>query len=316
VYLHDRHGWSLNQHRRTIRSWWPWLHAEIRDAAEGIEDAHAIFATGWETAYRILTSPAKGVRFYFVQDFEPAFYAAGSQALLAEATYRFGFHGVTAGRWLAQSLERDYRMATDYFDFGCDLERYGLEDRSDRSGVCFYSRPSTPRRAFELGIAALDIFAEHHPDVPIHLYGGSVPRVPFTAVDHGILAPSELNHLYNRCLAGLVLSATNVSLVPLEMLAAGCTPVVNDAPQNRIVLDNPEVVYAPATPFSLANALTGLVSRRPAEREAAARAARASVEGASWDDAGAVVERVMRRVVESARPTRALPRIDEANVAV
>ncbi len=297
VYLHDRHGWSLDQHRRTMRAWWPWLQAEIRSAAGGIEDAHAIFATSWETAYPVLTSPARGARLYLVQDFEPWFYAAGSEALLAEATYRFGFHGVTAGRWLAELLEREYGMATDSFDFGCDLERYGLENETERAGVCFYSRPSTTRRAFELGVAALDIFAERHPEVDIHLYGGRTPRLPFAAIDHGVLTPTGLNRLYNRCMAGLALSATNVSLVPLEMLAAGCIPVVNDGAQNRIVLDNPEVVYAPATPFDLANALSALVSRPAGERRAAARAAAASVTAMSWDDAGAAVERVVREVV-------------------
>ena len=49
-----------------------------------------------------------------------------------------------------------------------------------------------------------------------------------------------------------MLSATNVSLVPHEMLAAGCIPVVNDAEHNRMVLDNAHVAYAPATPFELA----------------------------------------------------------------
>ncbi len=34
IYLPDRHGWSLEQHRRTMRAWWPALKAEIRDAAE------------------------------------------------------------------------------------------------------------------------------------------------------------------------------------------------------------------------------------------------------------------------------------------
>ena len=38
-----------------------------------------------------------------------SFYPAGSQSLLAEATYRFGFHGVTAGRWLAQRLAQRLR---------------------------------------------------------------------------------------------------------------------------------------------------------------------------------------------------------------
>jgi glycosyltransferase involved in cell wall biosynthesis len=335
IYLHDRHGWALEHHREKMRAWWPSLRAEIRDAAAGIEDSHAIFATSWETAYPVLTAPARGARLYLVQDHEPSFYAAGSESLLAQATYGFGFHGVTAGPWLARMLERDYGMAADHFDFGCDLDRYRQEsDRPDhdrlghdclgddglghdgldpgradpsrpdaaveRTGVCLYSRPSTPRRAFELAVAALDLFAERHPEVPIHLYGESVRGLPFAAHDHGLLTPEELGDLYNRCVAGLVLSATNVSLVPHEMLAAGCIPVVNDAEHNRVVLDNPEVAYAPATPFDLANALACLVDRPAAERRAAAQAASASVQGASWEDAGAQVERVIREVVGAA----------------
>jgi O-antigen biosynthesis protein len=300
IYLHDRHGWSLAQHERTIRRWWPALQAEIRDGAAGIDDAHAIFATSWETAYPVLSSPAKGVRFYFVQDLEPLFYPAGTEALLAEATYRFGFHGVTAGRWLAQRLEQQYGMPADSFDLGCDIGRYRLDAAAERTGVCLYSRPSTPRRAFELAVAALDLFAERHPEVEIHIYGESVSRLPFAVTDHGLLSADELNALYNRCVAGLALSATNTSLVPLEMLAAGCIPVVNDAEQNRVVLDNDEVAYAPATPFDLANALSGLVERPVGERDIAARVAAASVQGASWQDSGAAVEGIIRRVVASA----------------
>jgi O-antigen biosynthesis protein len=300
VYLHDRHGWSLEQHRRTIRAWWPWVKAEIRDAAEGIDDAHAVFATAWETAYVVLGSPARGARMYLVQDFEPWFYPAGSEALLAEATLRFGFHGVTAGRWLAELLRRDYRMPTDHFDFGCDLDRYSLDDTAERTGVCFFARPSTPRRAFGLGMAALDLFAARHPEVDIHLYGEPAGRPPFEAIHHGLLTPEELNDLYNRCVAGLVLSATNVSLVPYEMLASGCIPVVNDAEHNRVVLDNSEVVYAPATPFELANALGALVERPASERREAAHNAAASVRGTSWDEAGRTVEGIVRTVVEAA----------------
>lgn len=300
IYLHDRHGWSIAQHEKTIRTWWPALQAEIRDGADGIEDAHAIFATSWETAYPVLTSPARGSRFYLVQDFEPSFYAAGSEALLAEATYRFGFHGITPGRWLSERLSREYEMPADHFEFGCDLDRYSLDPAAERTGVCLYARPSTPRRAFELAVATLDLFAERHPEVDIHLYGESVGRLPFAATDHGLLTPEQLNELYNRCVAGLSLSATNISLVPYEMLAAGCVPVVNDAEQNRIVLDNPEVAYAPATPFDLANALAALVEKPAAERQAKAEAAAASVRGTSWDDAGVVVERVVRQVVEAA----------------
>ena len=296
LYLDDRHGWELDQHRATIREWWPYVKADVRDVADGIEDAHAIFATAWETAYITLASPARGVRFYLVQDFEPSFYAAGSEALMAEATYRFGFHGITAGRWLPRILQRDYAMAADPFDFGRDAV-YEQRSGTARTGVCFYARPETPRRAFELGVLALDLFAERHPEVDIHLFGRTVKKLPFAATQHGLLTPAELNDLYNRCVAGLVLSATNMSLVPHEMLAAGCIPVVNDAEHTRVVLDNPQVAYAPPTPFHLADALAALVERPAAERAAAAETAAASLRGASWGDAGDTVVAAVERVV-------------------
>lgn len=306
IYLHDQHGWELEQHRRTIRGWWPWLRADVRDLAAGMDDSHVVFATAWETAYPVLACPARGIRCYFVQDFEPAFHPAGSLAMLAESTYRFGFHGVTAGRWLAQRLQREYGMSADHFDFGCDLERYALDPAvqaaGGRSGLCYYCRPSTPRRAHELAVLTLELFAARHPGVDIHVYGEPAGPLPFAATHHGLLTPDGLNRLYNRCIAGLTLSATNVSLVPHEMLAAGCIPVVNDAEHNRVVLDNEHVAYAPPTPFELADALAALVRRPAAERAAAAAAAATSVRTTTWDAAGAQVERILLDLVRARAP--------------
>ena len=300
VYTVDRHAWEVGQHAQRIRSWWPWIDAEVRDAGGGIADAHAIFATGWETAYQALASPARGKRFYLVQDFEPSFYPAGSASLLAEATYTFGFHGVTAGRWLLERLRREYGMSGDYFNFGRDAT-YALDPSipaRQRNGVCFYSRPGTPRRAYELAVLALGLFAKRHPEIEIHVYGTEAKRLPFAVTNHGLQTPEQLNGLYNRCVAGLVLSATNVSLVPHEMLAAGCIPVVNDAEHNRIVLDNAHVAYS--SPFELATTLSRLVARPPAERIAAAKAAAASVQSTSWEDVGNRVVRIIEEAVTRA----------------
>jgi glycosyltransferase involved in cell wall biosynthesis len=298
--------WALSQHERNIRQWWPWIQTEVRNARAGIEDAHAIFATAWETAYPVLASPARGKRFYLVQDFEPSFYAAGSLSLLAEATYRFGFYGVTAGAWLSELLQREYGMAAEPFQFGRDPD-YALDPAvrpEERTGICFYARPGTPRRAYELAILSLDLLAEQRPDVEIHVYGQGAEgrRLPFPVTNHGLCTPAELNAIYNRCAGGLVLSATNVSLVPHEMLAAGCIPVVNDAEHNRVVLDNAHVAYASPTPFELANALVALVDRPVGERAAAAEAAAASVQDASWDGAGETVVRTVEKVVRRAAP--------------
>jgi glycosyltransferase involved in cell wall biosynthesis len=88
-----------------------------------------------------------------------------------------------------------------------------------------------------------------------------------------------------------------VSLVPYEMLACGCIPVVNDAEQNRLVLDNPEVLYVQPTPFELAQTLCALIERSVDERAIDADRAAASVQSRSWEAAGAVVEQAVRAVV-------------------
>jgi glycosyltransferase involved in cell wall biosynthesis len=304
IYVDDPHGWDIAQHQRTVATCWPWVKAEVRDLGDGVEDAHVLFATSWETAYPALVSPAAGSRCYFVQDFEPSFYPAGSEALLAEATYRFGFHGITAGRWLAQHLKERYGMAADHFDFGCDLERYRIERSPQRrNGVCYFSRPSTPRRAHQLAVLALEELARRDPGVEIHIYGEDPGPLAFDATIHGLLSPDELGALYNRCVAGFVISATNVSLVPHEMLAAGCIPVVNDAEHNRIVLDNDFVAYSPPTPFDLAETLFGLLAVDHDGVAARAEEAAHSVESVSWEKSGGQVEQALLRLLDEANPS-------------
>ena len=48
------------------------------------------------TAYDVRNFHSTIHKCYFVQDFEPWFYASGSAASFAEETYRFGFVGITA----------------------------------------------------------------------------------------------------------------------------------------------------------------------------------------------------------------------------
>jgi len=41
-------------------------------------------------------------------------------------------------------------------------------------------QPEAPRRAFELGLMALQLFAERHPDITIHFYGNRIGKLPFS----------------------------------------------------------------------------------------------------------------------------------------
>ena len=273
------------------------FNGRIANLNEGMEDAHAVVATSWQTAYPVFNAHCTGARFYFVQDYEPAFYPVGALSLLAENTYRMGLHGITAGRWLAQKLAVEFRMCSDSFEFGCDTRHYRRAEESRRSGVVFYARPEAARRGFELGVMALELFARRKPEIDIHLYGDRIGKLPFQFVDHGRITPQELNSIYNRCYAGLSLSFTNVSLVPHEMLAAGCIPVVNDAVHNRIVLDNSFVRYSPPSPQALASELEAVVMA--GDFDVLSQTAAASVRLATWDDAGATVASVLRKSLEA-----------------
>jgi hypothetical protein len=265
----------------------------VRDLDEGMEEAEAVFATSWPTTYPAFNSNSAGKRFYFVQDFEPLFYPTGALSFLAENTYRMGFHAITAGRWLAQKLSAEYRMAADAFEFGCDTVRYFRVPDRKRSGIVFYARPDAARRGFELGLLTVELIARKHPQIDIHFYGERMGKLPFTYIDHGHVTPEALNEIYNRCYAGLSLSLTNVSLVAHEMLAAGCIPVVNEATHNRLVLDNPFVRYAAPYPQALAAELSAVVAAH--DFEVLSASAAASVKLTSWDDAGATVEAILRR---------------------
>ena len=297
LYLHDVYCGDLDYQAEIVRRHYG-FRGPVARVQDGLQDAHAVFATAWPTAYPVFNARCAGKRFYFVQDFEPSFHPMGARAVLAENTYRMGFHGITAGRWLAARLHADYGMATDAFEFGCDVDRYARDPGVPRRGVAFYARPETARRGTELGLLALEVFARRRPDIEIHLYGGKVGATRLRCIDHGPLSPQALNALYNRCYAGLSLSLTNVSLVPHEMLAAGCIPVVNDAPQNRMVLDNPHVAYAPLDPHALAARLEEIVGA--SDFEARSQAAARSVHSVRWDQAGATVDAVLRRTLGGA----------------
>jgi glycosyltransferase involved in cell wall biosynthesis len=271
------------------------MNAPVQVGLAGLEDCDAVFATEWRTAYPVFNLNTRAKKFYFVQDFEPYFFPVSSESIFAENTYRFGFYGITAGRWLTEKLSTDYGMPCDYYEFGSDSDRYHFRNAEKRKKIFFYARPVTPRRGFEFGVLALELFHQRHPDYEIHFAGWNVDEYKFSFpfVNHSVMKLSELDELYNDCAAGLVISFTNMSLLPLELLSAGCIPVVNDAPNNTLVSANPYISYTPSSPRAMADALCEVVER--ADQADYARKAAASVQSLSWDDSGAKFESILKR---------------------
>lgn len=269
------------------------------DPGDPMDDIDAVFCTSWETAYTSYSLSTDCKRFYFVQDFEPYFYPVGGMYSLAENTYKMGFHGITAGGWLEKKLHEEYGMLTDSFDFGADLKTYNLTNTTKRKEILYYARPYTERRGFEVGILALDLFHSMHPDYTINIVGWDVSNydIAFPYKNLKTLEVSQLNDLYNRCVAGLVLSYTNMSLLPLELLGCGTIPVVNEGKNNQLVSDNPFIAYSSNDPHSLAAKLSEVVTRK--SRLKYAEEASASVKQHGWAASGAkfvnIIEREMKK---------------------
>lgn len=300
VSFYDVYGGDHQYYESVVRSYYN-FHGPVANVDSGMEDAHIVVATGWPTAYPVFNSRCAGKRFYFVQDFEPYFYPVGGTSALAETTYRMNFHGINIGKCFADKLRTEFGMTVDTFRYGCDISQYRRSPATPRSGVVFYARRESARRGFELGLMTLEVFAARNPGIEIHIYGDKLGKLRFPFIDHGHVTPKQLNGIYNRCFAGLSLSFTNVSLVALEMLAAGCIPVVNDTAQVRTDLDNPFVYYAPPYPQALAAQLESVVATR--DFESLSSSAAASVHTTTWDEAGATVDTILRRALQESTQT-------------
>lgn len=267
VYIYSTHDdMTIAQARENVRAYCNAKNLTFKryNAKLPMLESDALFATGWETAYPVFNEKTKARKFYFVQDFEPFFYPMGTEYILAENTYKFGFHGITAGGWLNEKLTNEYGMTCDHYDFGADPDLYSFKNKTRRKKVFFYARPVTERRGFDLGIMALEIFNRAHPEYEIVLAGWDVSEwsVPFPYTNLKVLKIDELSDVYNQSAAALVLSLTNMSLLPLELLASGAIPVVNDAPNNRLVSNNKYIKYTEASPVALAKALVEVVTMK------------------------------------------------------
>ena len=158
--------------------------------------------------------------------------------------------------------------------------------------VAFYARASTPRRAVPLGLLALEELHRRRPGVELVLFGeGRAVRARFPHRWAGVLAGPELARLYSEAGAGLVLSLTNPSLVPTEMLACGL-PVVDVASESMLATFGAggPVALAEPDPLALADALEQALDD-PGERPAAGLGLAAQ---RTWSRAAELLEPVLR----------------------
>jgi glycosyltransferase involved in cell wall biosynthesis len=290
---------SSEQARKQINTGFFPLKGEIYLGIDSAPPAHITIATSWTTAYYVRAFQSTVHRCYFVQDFEPYFYAAGAEYAWAEETYRFGFFGITAGTWLKEKLAAEYGMRTEAFGFSFDSDRYVQHKRREPEirRIFFYARPPTERRAFQMGMLVLDEVIRRIPDVKVIFAGWDVSEyhIPYEHLNCGVVRLDELPDLYSQCDVALVLSFTNLSLLPLELMACGTPVVSNRAPCTEWLLNDHNALLAAPTVEALADALC-TVLEDPVEASRLRQGGFATVAATNWRMEAHKVGDILRRL--------------------
>jgi O-antigen biosynthesis protein len=260
---------SIKQSNLIIQNHYPKIEKEAiaLEIVDQPRDCDGIVATGWQSAYFARHYGNCVEKFYFVQDMEDQFYAQGSLSSFAAQTYRFGFYGLTAGSWIKDSVLEKFNMPASSFSFSYDKGVYQVKNSSKqgKKKVLFYARSKTARRGFELGIMTFYLLSEQDKDLEFIFVGMEDNRVtyPFPVTFKGILSLTELADLYNECDVSLIISHTNLSLLPLEIMACGCPVVSNNGDNVTWLVNEKNALVVEETPEALSNALTKALYDEP-----------------------------------------------------
>lgn len=205
---------------------------------------------------------------YFIQDFEPWFEPMGELYLEMERTYYYGLQGISIGNWLSHKINKEYKSPMTSFNFCADLNIYKkLKNVEKEKAICFIYQPEKARRCSKLGLQALAMVKKLRPDTKIYLYGSDADVDPgFDVENLKIISIDKCNELYNKCVVGLCISASNPSRIPFEMMAAGL-PVVDLYKENNLY-DIPEngVLLAQPTPEALATAIIKIIDDKELQK--------------------------------------------------
>jgi len=204
-----------------------------------VPQVDACVATFWSTAYYVLKNQSTKRKFYFLQDFEPMFYPAGSSSAQVEATYRFGFYGLTNTISLKELYEEQFDGRATFFNPCVDTSIFHPPQQRDWGGehrpytVFFYARPNFFRNGFELGSIALRKVKEQLGQrVRILSAGQNWNPADYglegVVENLGLLSYQQTAELYRTCDVGLAMMFTkHPSYLPFEFMASGCMVVSN-----------------------------------------------------------------------------------------
>ncbi|MCW3011145.1 MAG: hypothetical protein JWO90_1549 [Solirubrobacterales bacterium] len=282
--------------RRDIREWFAPIEGPVFKGFDDWYGADVVVATGWQTAHPVMLLPDCRGRAYLIHDHETEFYATSVESRFAESTYALDMHAICASPWLEQIVRERYGRTTSAFDFGVDHEVYFRRPVKRRHNtIALYGRDVTARRAVPLALMALQELSDRRPNLRVLAFGN--PEEIDVPVDYehlGILTAEELSWTFSEATVGLVLSLTNYSLIPQEMLACGlpCVDLAGISAEGVFGEDGP-VALSPFDPIAMADVIERLLDDED-EWTRRSEAGLKFVAGRTWDRAAEQVEAGLR----------------------
>lgn len=283
------------------------------DSSFHYASGHCIVATGWQTVDFVRKSKGFQAHYYFIQDYEPYFYARGTKSVMAEHTYQYDLACICASPWLDKLMTEKFQRWSRFLWLAYDHNIYKTSPKKIQSKyqelsadrctvhIAVYARCHTERRCVELALESLEQLSKLDSNFVVHFFGDDDLDInpSYKAVNYGILDHEQLAELYQFCTIGLSFSATNYSLLPQEMMAAGL-PVfdLNVESTRAIYPENVIQLMAPCAQ-SIAETLNQF-SRNPQLLQQQALAAYEWVTQFSWERAGDDFEKALiERLSES-----------------
>ena len=249
------------------------------------------FCTIWVSAYVLLRYNKVKRKFYFIQDYEPLFYAAGSTSALAESTYRFGFKGVVNTPGLLAAVNQGHGLKGSSFIPAVNHNLYYADPNRDnkRVRIFFYARPSNPRNAFNLGIQTIQQLLEKYGDKIEIITAGA----EWNEADYGlkgrinnmglIKSLDEVAGLYRTCDIGFAYMLNkHTTYQMMEYSASGMATVMNENEDHHwLHKDGENCLLAEPSPSAMAEKI-GILIDDPEMRHRLVKNAQKSL-GYTWD---------------------------------
>jgi glycosyltransferase involved in cell wall biosynthesis len=286
---------DLRQMRANAEKCLPYFKGQVVSADEMVDSYDFGIATYWTSVYFMAGCRVRFRRAcYFIQDYEPGFYAEGDLYCLARKTYTYNLQLISLGPWNKARIEAALPgTRVCHVDFPYESSQYAGSARSIRIGkvlkLAVYIK-FIPARSPVLILHSLSLLVsrlqQRGLEVDVNIFGVEKSRTLPIGRNLGKLSADQLANLYRECHIGVVSSMTNISLVPYEMIACGL-PVVEMADGSAPDFFPPgTMIFAQSLPSDFCDKIEYYIDHQD-ELSGVATAARSFIEGRTWQRSAA-----------------------------